>query len=322
MRILMGALGVAASLVTLTSAALAPADLIKTIDAHLAAVNALAVTPDGAVGFSAGKDGKVILWDTKTDEKISEIPACQVAINAIDVSPDGTLVATAGADGYVKVWDAQTSELKTSIAASTGPCNAVVFTDMNDSEVRLYTGGDDGYLRGWSVADNYRMVHEFQANEGGVNTIVVNQLGSYAYTGGVDGRVVAFNINGGTRESTIQAYENAEVLCMALSNNELCLVTGGTNGELRGWDASTGSLVKKIRAHAGNVTHVAWTEDDKLVVSSGEDGKLKLWNHDGELAGQFQAHVLGVRDFLLPAGAPVVVTGGSDFKIRLWKRNF
>jgi WD40 repeat protein len=320
MRILMGAAGVIASIALVTSAAMAPADLIKTIDAHMAAVNALAVSPDGAVGFSGGKDGKVILWDTKTDEKISEIPACQVAVNDIAVSPDGTLIATAGNDGYVKVWDATTTELKMAIDAHQGPCNTVAFTDMNNSELRLYSGGDDGYLRGWSVADNYKMVHEFQANEGGVNAIVINQAGSYVFTGGVDGRVCVFNINGGTKVSTIQAYDNAEVLCLGLNHGESCLVTGGTNGEVKGWDANTGSLVKTIRAHAGNVTRVTWTEDDKMVVSSGEDGKIKLWNHDGDLAGQFQAHVLGVRDFLLVPGA--VVTAGSDFKIRLWKRNF
>jgi WD40 repeat protein len=320
MRIFSGAIAIAAAALLLTSGTLAPADLLQTYSAHHAAVNALAMTPDGTVGFSAGKDGKIILWDSASGEEIMEIPACQVGINDIAISPDGTLAATAGADGFVKIWDAQTGDLVTAIAAHSKACNTVAFTDMSGAGLRVYSGGDDGYLRGYSVDDDYALVQEFYANEGGVNTVIINAAGSYAFTGGVDGRVLVFSVNAGTRESVIQAYENAEVLCLALSGGESCLLTGGTNGEIRGWDASTGSLVRKLRAHAGNVTHLAWTEGDKYVLSSGEDGKVKLWNHDGDLAGQFQAHVLGVRDFVSADG--YVVTGGSDFKIRVWKSNF
>jgi WD40 repeat protein len=321
MRILVGAMGVLICGLLLTSGALAPADLITTLSAHQAAVNALAVTPDGAVGFSGGKDGKVILWDTTTAEQIMQIPACQVAVNDIAISPSGEFVATAGADGFVKIWDAQTGDLITALDAHAKAANSVAFTDMAGIGDRLYSGGDDGYLRGWSAEDDWAMVQEWHANEGGVNAVAINAAGSYVFTGGVDGRVCVFSINGGTRESVIQAYENAEVLCLAFNGNESCLLTGGTNGEVRGWDASTGSLVRTLRAHAGNVTHLQWVADDMMVLSSGEDGKVKLWNHDGELAGQFQAHVLGVRDFLIdPAGA--LVTAGSDFKIRVWKSNF
>ena len=281
MRILSGAIGVLATGVMLTSGALAPADLLQTYSAHHAAVNALAMTPDGAVGFSAGKDGKVILWDAATGDELMTIPACQVAINDIAISPDGTLAATAGADGFLKIWDAQTGELVTAIAAHSKACNTVAWTDMSTASLRVYSGGDDGYLRGYSVDDDYAMVQEWHANEGGVNVVEINESGSYAFTGGVDGRVCVFSINGGTRESVIQAYENAEVLCLAFNSLENCLLSGGT---------------------------------------SGEDGKVKLWNHEGDLCGQFQAHVLGVRDFLLEDD--YMITGGSDFKIRAWQRNF
>jgi WD40 repeat protein len=320
MRILGGALGAAAAGLLLSRGGLAPADLIQTYSAHQAAVNALAVTPDGSVAFSAGKDGKVILWDSYSGDMLMTIPACQVAINDIAISPDGTLAATAGADGYVKVWDAQTGELITVLGAHSKAANTVAFTDLSGAEMRLYSGGDDGYIRGYSVDNDFALVQEWYANEGGVNAIIINQSGSFLFSGGVDGRVLVYSLFGGTRESVIQAYENSEVLCLAFNSLENCLLTGGTNGEIRGWDATTGSMVKQVRAHAGNVNAVAWTSNDQYVLSSGEDGKVKLWNHDAELAGQFQAHVLGVRDFI--AGDGFIITGGSDFKIRTWQTNF
>ena len=76
-------------------------------------------------------------------------------------------------------------------------------------------------------------------------------------------------------QSKIAAYENAEVLSLALDNPapdyEPCVFTGGSNGEIRIWDAWTGSLVQKIRAHAGNVNPIAFfVANDDLLFSSGK----------------------------------------------------
>ena len=105
-----------------------------------------------------------------------------------------------------------------------------------------------------------------------------------------------------------------------MTGQEPCLYTGGSNGEIRVWDAATGSLVKTIRAHAGNVNRLSSNSDASLLVSGGEDGKVKLWHHNGDLAGEMQAHVLGVRDFMLLDD--VLLTGGADYKVRVWEAKF
>ena len=64
-----------------TGAAIAPADLVQTIDAHYAAVTALDITPDGEVLYTGGKDGRIKLWDTESFELIQTVPACQDRVN-------------------------------------------------------------------------------------------------------------------------------------------------------------------------------------------------------------------------------------------------
>jgi len=298
-------------------AAVAPADLVQTIDAHFAPVNSLDITPDGTVAFTAGQDGHLKLWDTSNWELTLDVPACQAPINDVAVSPDGTFVVTAGNDGYAKVWDALTAELIVAIPAHKGAATCVAISA--DSLV-IYTGGDDGYVRSWGVDNDYKMDFEAFAHYNGVNDLVINKAGDYLFTGGVDGYIKVYYTADMTLESTIKAFERSEVLCLALNNLEACLLAGSNNGEMRIWDASTGSLIKTVRAHAGNVNTIHVIADDKLVVSGGEDGKLKLWNRDGQLAGELQAHVLGVRDFLMTGDT--LVTGGSDYKVRVWKANF
>lgn len=309
-------IALAVGLVMIASAAMSPADLVTTIDAHYASVNAVGIGNDGQL-YTGGKDGKLKLWDTATYDLLMEVPACQVAINDIAVSDDGMYMATASADGYVKVWDAATADLVVAINAHEKAANCVAFSP---DSLFIYSGGDDGFVRIWGVDEGFDLVYENHANFNGVNDLILAYDGGYLFTGGVDGYVNVYNAVTGVRESRIKAFENAEVLCMTFNDIESCLFTGGTNGEVRCWDAATGSMSNVVRAHAGNVNFISWAPNNNLLVSGGEDGKIKLWNTEGDMAGEMQAHVLGVRDILFFDGT--MVSGGSDYKVRVWEMNF
>jgi WD40 repeat protein len=334
------------------------ADLVTTVDAHTAAVNTLAMSWDGTSLISGSKDGHIRVWDAASGAMTMDIPACMVAINDIAIDPNGLYVATASEDGYVKVWDAvdlsallqvldahvggpessglvgrfnetvrsahgTTNRYAAERVPSVFSANAVAINSDQDQPL-LFTGGDDGFVRCYSLAEGFALVWEVYAHERGVNDIVTTPDGAYIFSGGVDGKVKIFNAQTGMVEKSVLAYEQGEVRCLAISLNENCLVTGGSNGEVRVWDGWTGALVKKIRAHAGNVNAVGFSAQGSYLLSGGEDGKVRLWNMHAELAGEAQAHVLGVRSFTLghDLWRPLMYTAGSDFKVRVWNPNF
>lgn len=325
--------------------------LRDTLDAHSAAVRALAVTPDGSTLFTGGKDGHIRIWDLATGELLQDVAACMTAINSIAVSPDSTYVVTASEDGYVKVWDAVTAELLIALPAHLGgpqaqgaigrwnqtirsshgttpryaaervpavlSANAVA---ISPDSLFFFTAGDDGYVRKYSIEENYQQTFEVQANYFGVNAITLNATGQYLFVGGADGYVNIYNAELGTLESQILAYEHGAVTALELSNLEACLVTGGSSGEVRIWDAATGSLTKKVRAHSGDVNWVGFLPDDSMVLTGGQDGMLRAWAFNGDKLGEIKTHVLAINAATLQDCT--LVTGGSDFKVRLWDANF
>ncbi|MCH7471646.1 WD40 repeat domain-containing protein [bacterium] len=348
MRIVLAA---AIGLVFICGAEVAPADLVETVDAHYAALTALDLTPDGATLVTGGKDGRLKMWDTSTYEMLVDVPACQTQINDIAVSPDSSYIVTASEDGYVKVWDSLTAELVIAIPAHIGGPESSGFLARHSQSIRgssgqatrygaervssvfsancvavspdslyIYSGGDDGSIRAWSVEDDYSLFWEAWAHYNGVNDVLVNAVGDYVYSAGADGFVRLYNASTGEMGAEILAFEEGEVSCISLNHMESCFYTGGTNGEIRYWDNATGALTKKIRAHAGNVNYIAFLGDDSLAISGGEDGKIKLWNMDAEMAGELQAHALGVRDFRI--AGDTLFTGGADYKLRVWSMNF
>jgi WD40 repeat protein len=70
---------------------------------HNSPVNAVKIIPQFFKIASGAKDGKMIVWDMKTGNKII-LTAHVDSINSIDASPNGKLIATGSSDRTVKVW--------------------------------------------------------------------------------------------------------------------------------------------------------------------------------------------------------------------------
>src|SRR5262249_18084261 len=72
------------------------------------AVNGGTVSPDGERLASAGGDGTITIWNSRTGEKVQTLPAHSDAVVAVAFHPDGHHLASTGADRKVKVWDLTT----------------------------------------------------------------------------------------------------------------------------------------------------------------------------------------------------------------------
>ena len=82
---------------------------IRTINAHLGAVNSLAFDPSGKRFATSGADHKARIWDLASGEQVLEVQHDQWIANAA-FSPDGKHLATAGWDYVAKVWDSSNGE--------------------------------------------------------------------------------------------------------------------------------------------------------------------------------------------------------------------
>jgi WD40 repeat protein len=69
---------------------------------HTAAVNSVAISPDGTWLASASADQTVRVWN-RTDEQIV-LTGHTAAANSVAISPDGRWLAGAGADRTLRVW--------------------------------------------------------------------------------------------------------------------------------------------------------------------------------------------------------------------------
>jgi len=65
-------------------------------------------SPSGGREVSAGRDGKAIVWDSKTSKRLGTLQGHQDWVIKTAISPNGRLIATSSTDRTVKVWDMYT----------------------------------------------------------------------------------------------------------------------------------------------------------------------------------------------------------------------
>jgi WD40 repeat protein len=69
------------------------------------------------------------------------------------------------------------------------------------------------------------------------------------------------------------------VLVLGLSSKGDRLVSGSADRTIKLWRMEDGSLIGSLFGYTGGVTSVAFSPDDKFVISGGEDG-IAVWDVD------------------------------------------
>lgn len=75
--------------------------LLRTTDI----VWAVAVSPNGKLIASAGKDGKIRIWDAQSEKLKETLSGHDKLVSRLAFSPDGTLLASCGGDKTIKLWE-------------------------------------------------------------------------------------------------------------------------------------------------------------------------------------------------------------------------
>jgi WD40 repeat protein len=237
-----------------------------------------AFSPDGERIASAGKDGNVKTWNSRTGRIIQEFPAHETAACGVAFHPDGRHLASAGADGLVKVWDlaaAQQPVFKERCDAvrKFGAAHTVAFRPPDG---RHLAAGCDEEVRVWDwKADQLRYA------------VPGPQYDSIPVAFSPDGRHLA---TGGTWQQGL-LLRNAEsgrllgalpepphpVTALAFSADGGRLASASLGRTVSLWDTTTRGLLRTV-PHSGNVLGVAFSPDGRRLASTGEDKTVHLWD--------------------------------------------
>ncbi|KAK2462339.1 hypothetical protein APHAL10511_005645 [Amanita phalloides] len=274
---------------------------------------------------SSGKDGKVIIWDERTNSYgITMTNDQRQPLLCFDVSPDGMTVAAGtklrGADAKIHYWDPRNPfvPLRTHSSTHSDDITTLSFLPSTSSNLVL-SGSSDGlisvsnadeededeavlHVANWGCSISQAgWIHE-PIGQGGANVWAASDMETFStWTNELD-PLLNVDIRNPSVHSHGQTWTTDYLItCHTTSFQPLSVFVGTNEGDaalithpdLR--DASASWLIHNqwSKGHVGIVRALLWDEEHNTLVTGGEDAKINIWSGPGDSAADSDADANG-----------------------------
>ncbi len=260
-------------------------------------------------------DNKVTPEIQKDDVDIAEI-VVQVGhlkpINAVAFSTDSRFVFSGSRDATLKLWDAAMGKEIRSFKNVKEEINSIA---VSPDGLYILTG-DDGHdqnVKLWEIATG-KMIRSFNGFRYGINSVAISPDGQLVIACS-EKQIKVWKLESGDEVYTLEGH-TGDVKCLAVSNNNRFLISGGDDKLIKIWDLATGKNLKTFEGHTEGISSLALSPDGKFVISCSANDQSRMWDMStGSQSQTFDCN--GALSLAISPDGKNVAFGGLE-TIQLW----
>ena len=219
------------------------------------------------------------MFKTDTEKLIWSLDnAHKMGLSTLCLSKNLKFLCTGGFEGDVRIWEMKSREMLSHLKEHTSKiCKVQLIGD----DVHLLTGSKDRALLCWDLKTEKRISAHIQ-RMGGINAFDIIPGKPVVLTTGQDRKITFWDLREPNPVKSIDNNRNPnkadECHALVVSNNGKVFATAGSEQIVRLWDTSSGNLIAENKGHSACINTLAFSHDDKQLVSGGKDGNIFLWN--------------------------------------------
>jgi len=283
-------------------------------------VEGVAFGPDPSWYVTVSDDNIVRVLDTDTGIEKFRMSHTNFA-QRVTVSADGQWIASTGYDQVVRIWDSVSGSQLLEIPLDSNG-SAVSF---NQDTTRIVIADEDGNISIWDISklktrtgyiEFTEFVHEARFTPSGIHLIVnTDDFNVWRIPSGQVNQT-----NDGTAGEIVLTTESLTYNTAISPDSQWLAVVEYDSEDAKKNRGTLISMDKKTKLpleHGGEVTGVAFTQDSKLVATSGVDGLIWFWDVQ---TGEKQFNVNNSEKIYSLAISPTgqLTAAGLANKIRIW----
>ena len=315
-----------------------------------------ALTPEETLGFTAGNNASIDVWDIQTGHQKRTLEAHDDWIWDLAITANGRYLLSSSEDHTVMIWDlfganvirvlkghragvrlvilAQNDGLIISVDAD----QCIIVWEFNTGTLlRTFTGltnwmhdlevlpdgdgvliaSDEPTLKLWSLMGN--MYHsEQESHEKGVRALALSPDDLYLVSASDDASLMKWHVESGTLSQSFEGHSDW-ISDLHISRNGKLAISSSFDKTLAIWDLENGQRHHTLHGHSDWVWCTAISWDGSYMVSGSEDRTLILWNlQTGRPLRTLEGHQGGVTDVLISDDNKHIISASLDRTIRIW----
>ena len=251
---------------------------------HKDKITQIAFNANDSLIATASEDGKILLWNAQTGEKISILFQSQSkVISTIAWSKDSKFLAFSASDTTIKIWDI---------------AKGILFKDVyvNDNIKKIYFSADGKHLLVQLINNSVEMFSypellkensiTFQDD---IQDFQINPAHPYFFVATSKSKIFIYDFE---NKSYLNDYQLQEfnILSGSFSPSGNNLALSGSDNKIRIYDIKTAVNVLTIFDIKAPISEVYWLKN-KIYIASTQDKYIKLWSpNDGSLIQVYDQH--------------------------------
>lgn len=303
----------------------------RALDGHSAPVRSVHFSTNGELLLTAAQDNTLKIWNRETGRELNTLRGHGGWVYCAEFSPDGQWVLSGGHDQRARLWNIGTYEEVRVLQAKVlrGHTDALLAAAFSADGQQIATASRDRSLRTWQSATGQPLQSFTEGHDFLASNAIVSADSRTLVTSAADNTVRIWDVPTGAERLALSSTGRSAAI--ALSHDGRRVLTGGNREsasdegqpvrwEAHLWDAQSGEHLQTLRAHASEVTAVAFSPDDQILLTADNNGHCQLWNGaSAEPVQRLEGHSRKIVAAAFTPDGQRVLTASADNTVGQWQ---